>query len=34
MARTDPYKNYRFLVEIDGIIQAGFQRVHRLRLGG
>src|SRR5262245_19031792 len=24
MARTDPYKNYRFLVEIDGIIQAGF----------
>jgi phage tail-like protein len=24
MARTDPYKNFRFLVEIDGIIQAGF----------
>ena len=22
--RTDPYKNYRFLVEIDGIVQAGF----------
>jgi phage tail-like protein len=24
MARQDPYKNYRFLLEIDGIIQAGF----------
>lgn len=24
MARQDPYKNYRFLVEIDGIVQAGF----------
>jgi phage tail-like protein len=24
MARTDPYKNFRFLVEIDGIVQAGF----------
>jgi phage tail-like protein len=24
MARTDPYKNFRFLVEIDNIIQAGF----------
>jgi phage tail-like protein len=24
MARTDPYRNFRFLVEIDGIIQAGF----------
>lgn len=24
MARIDPYKNFRFLVEIDGIIQAGF----------
>ncbi|NES89101.1 MULTISPECIES: phage tail protein [Okeania] len=24
MARVDPYKNYRFLVEIDGIVQAGF----------
>jgi phage tail-like protein len=23
-ARKDPYKNFRFLVEIDGIIQAGF----------
>ncbi|NLT57989.1 MAG: phage tail protein [Clostridiales bacterium] len=22
--RTDPYKNFRFLVEIDGIVQAGF----------
>ncbi len=25
MTRLDPYKNYRFLVEIDGIVQAGFQ---------
>jgi len=24
MARVDPYKNLRFLVEIDGVIQAGF----------
>jgi len=24
MARVDPYKNFRFLVEIDGINQAGF----------
>ena len=24
MARTDPYRNYAFLVEIDGITQAGF----------
>ena len=24
MARKDPYKSYRFLVEIDGIEQAGF----------
>lgn len=24
MARVDPYRNYRFLVEIDGIVQAGF----------
>ena len=23
-ARVDPYKNFRFLVEIDGIVQAGF----------
>ena len=22
--RTDPYKNFRFLVEIDGVVQAGF----------
>ena len=22
--RTDPYKNFRFLVEIDGVIKAGF----------
>ncbi len=24
MARVDPYKSFRFLVEIDGIVQAGF----------
>jgi phage tail-like protein len=24
MPRQDPYKNYRFLVEIDGLVQAGF----------
>ena len=24
MARTDPYRNFRFRVEIDGITQAGF----------
>ena len=24
MARVDPFKAYRFLVEIDGIVQAGF----------
>lgn len=24
MARIDPYKNFRFLLEIDGITQAGF----------
>lgn len=24
MARVDPYKNFRFLVEIDGLAQAGF----------
>jgi phage tail-like protein len=24
MARLDPYKNFRFLVEIDAIVQAGF----------
>jgi phage tail-like protein len=24
MARTDPYRNFNFLVEIDGITQAGF----------
>ena len=24
MARFDPYKNFRFLVELDGIVQAGF----------
>ena len=23
-ARVDPYRNFRFLVEIDGIVQAGF----------
>ena len=25
--RVDPYKNFRFLVEIDGIVQAGFSEV-------
>jgi phage tail-like protein len=25
--RNDPYKNFRFLVEIDGITQAGFREV-------
>ena len=24
MARVDPFKNFRFLVEIDGVVQAGF----------
>jgi phage tail-like protein len=24
MPRVDPYKNFRFLVELDGIVQAGF----------
>ncbi len=24
MVKVDPYKNFRFLVEIDGIVQAGF----------
>src|SRR5579872_4906611 len=24
MARVDPYRDFRFLVEIDGIVQAGF----------
>jgi phage tail-like protein len=24
MPRNDPYRNFRFLVEIDGIVQAGF----------
>jgi len=24
MARVDPYKNFRFLVELDGVVQAGF----------
>ena len=27
MAQKDLYKNYRFLVEIDGIVQAGFEEV-------
>lgn len=25
--RTDPYRNFRFLVEIDGLTQAGFREV-------
>jgi phage tail-like protein len=28
--RVDPYRGYRFLVEIDGITQAGFQEVSGL----
>ncbi len=27
MAQKNPYKNYRFLVEIDGLVQAGFKEV-------
>jgi phage tail-like protein len=27
VARVDPYKNFRFLLEIDGIAQAGFSEV-------
>lgn len=27
MARIDPYKGFRYIVEIDGIIQAGFSEV-------
>jgi phage tail-like protein len=27
MAQKNPYKNYRFLLEIDGIAQAGFKEV-------
>jgi phage tail-like protein len=27
MARVDPFKNFRFLLEIDGITQAGFSEV-------
>ena len=29
-ARLDPYMNYNFLVEIDGVTQAGFQEVSGL----
>jgi phage tail-like protein len=31
-ARNDPYKNFNFLVEIDGIAQAGFSECTGLRL--
>ena len=31
-ARKDPYKNFNFLVEIDGITQAGFSEVSGLQL--
>ena len=31
-ARKDPYKNFNFLVEIDGITQAGFSEVSGLRV--
>jgi hypothetical protein len=27
--RKDPYRNFRFLLEIDGIVQAGFSEVTR-----
>ncbi len=27
MARVDPYRNFRFLLELDGIVQAGFSEV-------
>jgi phage tail-like protein len=30
MARQDPYLNYNFLVEIDGIVRAGFSEVSGL----
>lgn len=29
-ARVDPYKNYNFHMELDGVIQAGFQEVSGL----
>jgi phage tail-like protein len=29
-SRVDPYRSYRFLVEVDGITQAGFQEVSGL----
>ena len=29
-SRTDPYGGYNFLVEIDGVTQAGFQEVSGL----
>jgi len=31
-ARNDPYKNFNFLIEIDGIAQAGFSECTGLRL--
>ena len=31
MARADPYRNFNFLVEIDGITQAGFSDCTGLR---
>src|SRR5688572_32187033 len=31
-ARNDPFKNFNFLVEIDGITQAGFSECSGLRL--
>ncbi len=30
--RKDPYKNFNFLVEIDGVVQAGFAECSGLRL--
>lgn len=32
MARTDPFRGFRFLVEIEGITSAGFQRVKGLQM--
>ena len=29
--RVDPYRNFNFLVEIDGIARAAFQQCQRLR---
>jgi phage tail-like protein len=31
MARTDPYSGFRFVVEIDGLLQGGFSQVRGLQ---